>query len=151
MLSRSQTLVSILTVILLSKVDRQISNKFGTDTLGKLSYQLSPTKFHPRFWASRWKTLQQENAPLRAVLNGQLASVPEDIYDPWVEREIAAETGEFWEARVIGNVLGKYQLGIGDAWIALRIEEMLRAGKLQAVTEPAPDRPIYHRKLRRCD
>lgn len=35
---------------------------------------------------------------------------------------------------IIGRVLGKYQLGIGDSWIALRIEEMIRSGKLEAVT-----------------
>lgn len=98
----------------------------------------------------QWKRLQQENAPLRAVLNGQLASVPETLYDGFILREIAAVGPVFQEARVIGKVLGNYKLKIGDAWIALRIEEMIRAGMLEAVEEAAKDSPIYHRMLRKC-
>ena len=66
MLSRSQTLVIILTVISSSKVDRQISNKFGTDTLGKLFYQLSPTKFQDRpivVLLSHWSVLKWDPPP----------------------------------------------------------------------------------------
>ena len=65
MLSRSQTLV-IITVISSSKVDRQTSNKFGTDTLGKLSYQLSPTKFQDRpivVLLSHWSVLKWDPPP----------------------------------------------------------------------------------------
>ncbi len=98
--------------------------------------------------ASHWMTLQKENAPLRAMLNGQLISAPETIYDDFIVREIAEAGEEFQEAMIIGRVLGKYQLGIGDSWIALRIEEMIRAGKLEPVTVPAEDSPIYHRILK---
>jgi hypothetical protein len=101
--------------------------------------------------ASHWQALQKENAPLRAMLNGQLISMPETLYDDLIVREIAAEDEEFHEAMVIGRVLGKYQLGIGDSWVALRIEEMIRAGKLQVVKELAEDSPIYHRILKKCN
>lgn len=53
-------------------------------------------------YAYSWQTLQRENAPLRAVLNGQLVSVPETLYDDFILREIAAEQDEFREANVIG-------------------------------------------------
>ncbi len=99
--------------------------------------------------AAHWRTLQKENAPLRAVLNGQLVSMPEALYDDFIMREIAAETETFHEARLIGRIIGKYQLGIGDGWIALRIEEMLRAGQLEAVTAAPIDGPIYHRMLKK--
>ncbi len=99
--------------------------------------------------AFRWQTLQKENAPLRVVLNGRLISMPENLYDPVIIREIEAESGEFQEAMIIGRVLGKYQLGIGDSWVALRIEEMIRAGKLETVTEAAENMPLYHRVLKR--
>ncbi|MDL2295045.1 DUF3658 domain-containing protein, partial [Ruminococcaceae bacterium OttesenSCG-928-D13] len=56
----------------------------------------------------------------------------------------------FQEAMVIGRVLGKYRLGIGDAWVAHRIEGMIRQGKLEPTTEASKDSPIYHRKLRKC-
>lgn len=114
-----------------------------------LSWQTpAPTAFC-RACAGIWRTLQAENAPLRAVLNGRLVSMPETLYDSFITREIAAQEGTFREARLIGSVLGKYQLSIGDAWIALRIEEMIRAGRLEAMTQASPDVPAYHRILRK--
>lgn len=99
--------------------------------------------------AMQWNRLQAENAPLRAMLNGKLASVPKTIYDDFILREIARESDEFYEVNLIGNVLGTYQLGIGDAWIAHRIEKMIHDGTLTAISTPPKDRPIYHRRLKR--
>lgn len=99
--------------------------------------------------ADHWKTLQEENALLRAMLNGQLVSVPTNLYDDFITREIDAEDDEFQEVRVIGRVIGNYQLGISDSWVALRIEEMIRAGKLAVVTASDADAPTYHRVLRK--
>lgn len=100
--------------------------------------------------AFHWQELQRENAPLRATLNGQLISAPETLYDHFILCEIAEEDEEFQEARIIGQVIGKYQLGIGDSWVAFRIEEMIHAGKLKSVTACAKDMPIYHRVLKKC-
>jgi len=100
--------------------------------------------------AAHWRELQKENAPLRAVLNGRLVSASEKLYDDFILREIAAEGEEFQEAMIVGRVLGKYQLGIGDFWVAFRIEEMIRAGKLEAVSVVAQDMPVYHRMLKKC-
>ena len=36
-------------------------------------------------------------------------------------------------AIVIGNVLGKYQLGISDVWISNRIDKMLEDGVLEII------------------
>ena len=99
--------------------------------------------------ALEWKKLMQENAPLRAEVNGRLTSVQESFYDEFIIKEIAAEADEFCEAVVIGRILGKYQLGIGDGWIALRIEKMIERGLLSAVTEAGEDAPSYHRVLQR--
>ena len=76
--------------------------------------------------------------------------MPETIYDELIFREIQSESDEFHEAMVVGKILGKYELGIGDALIAQRIEVMISAGKLIPTTEPAPGRPIYHRMLKKC-
>ena len=99
--------------------------------------------------ASRWRELQQENVALRAVLNGKLVSVPESLYDTFILRELEKQDNEFKEARLVGQVLGKYQLGIGDAWIALRIEQFIKDGLLIPITAPEPDAPIYHRTLQK--
>ena len=72
--------------------------------------------------AMKWNQLQNENAPLRAMLNGKLQSVSEDIYDRFILREIAEQPEQFKMAIVIGNVLGKYQLGISDVWISNSID-----------------------------
>lgn len=98
---------------------------------------------------ARWRELQRENTPLRAVVNGELVSVPETWYDPFLRKEIAAEEAEFPAARVIGHVLGKYQLGIGDGELAQRLWAMLRAGELQQVATPGSEDPIYHCRLRK--
>lgn len=99
--------------------------------------------------ATDWRILQGENAPLRAMLNGRLVSMQATLYDGFIRREIAAESETFHEARLIGKLLGKHGLGVGDAWIALRIEEMIHSGELETVTESADDMPIYHRVLRK--
>ncbi|MTI58574.1 MAG: DUF1835 domain-containing protein [Firmicutes bacterium] len=100
--------------------------------------------------ASHWKELQAENAPLRAMLNGQLVSASEKLYDDFIIQEIAVEGEEFQEAMIVGRVLGKYQLGISDSWVAFRIEEMLHEGKLEVVTTFTKDMPSYHRVLKKC-
>lgn len=106
----------------------------------------------PAFFAlcsTKWSQLKEENALLRVFLNGQLQSVSDTIYDSFILREIEKQPEVFVEAIVVGNVLGKYQLGIGDAWVALRIEKMIEAGKLEVV-EPASDGDIvYRQKLRK--
>ncbi len=99
--------------------------------------------------AAHWSTLQKENAPLRATLNGQLVSVPETLYDSFIMHEIAQADDKFQEAMIVGKVLGNYRLGIRDAWVALRIEEMIRAGKLKALTAAEDDMPIYCRLLKK--
>lgn len=102
-----------------------------------------------RMMANRWKQLQQDNAPLRAVLNGHVVSAPESLYDSYILREIAVQNQEFNEAIVVGNVIGKYQLGIGDGWIARRIEQFIRDGLLEPVTRAGKDGPSYRRILRK--
>ena len=104
-----------------------------------------------RSLANRWKELQQENTPLRAVLNGKLVSAPKSLYDTFILRELEKQEDEFMEARLVGQVLGKYQLGIGDAWIALRIEQFIKDGLLTPVTSAKPDDPIYHRILQKTN
>jgi hypothetical protein len=100
--------------------------------------------------ATYWQKLQEESAPIRAVINGQLVSASEKLYDDFILREISEAGDEFHEARIIGRVLGKYQLGIGDSWVALRIEEMINDGKFEAVNACDKDMPIYHRVLKKC-
>lgn len=86
-----------------------------------------------RAMASRWRELQQENAPLRAVVNGQVRSVGEDFYDDLIRRNLPE--GRTKIANIIGDVLGRERPGIGDTWLAERIRRMLSAGELRMVEE----------------
>ena len=99
--------------------------------------------------AMKWNQLQNENAPLRAMLNGKLQSVSEDIYDSFILREIAEQPEQFKMAIVIGNVLGKYQLGISDVWISNRIDKMLEDGVLEIIQDAPKGETNYRRILRK--
>lgn len=82
---------------------------------------------------ARWRTLQAENAPLRAVVDGQLCSVPADFYDTAILSKVPA--GNFLTAQLIGKVLSECNLGISDQLIYRRIERLVKAGKLTQVTQ----------------
>lgn len=100
-------------------------------------------------YAQQWWNLMRENAPLRAVVNGRVHSVSEDIYDRYIWEEIDLAETEFIQASVIGNVLGRYQLGIGDAFVALRMEKFIESDILQVVPKTSRGPAMYHRKLRK--
>lgn len=100
--------------------------------------------------AACWQQLRAQNAPLRAVVSGRLVSAPAAFYDSLILRELEAEPQEFLEARLIGKLLGKYPLGLGDAFFALRLEQFIQDGILQEVSSPAPGEPSYHRILRKA-
>lgn len=92
--------------------------------------------------AHRWEVLRQENAPLRAVVNGAVRSVGEDFYDEMIRRHLPE--GQTKIANIIGEVLGREKPGIGDTWLADRIRWMLSAGELRMVRE---DRERFYRSV----
>lgn len=97
----------------------------------------------------KWVQLQNENAPLRVMLNGKLQSVSEDIYDSFILREIEEQPEQFRMALVIGKVLGKYQLGISDVWISKRIDNMIENGILEIIQDSPKGEANYRRILRK--
>lgn len=113
-----------------------------------VSLQKQVTEAYVKMCAMRWKELQQENAMLRAELNGRLVSVAENIYDYYIMKEIDAGETIFNEARLIGKILGKYRLEISDSLIHLRIEKMIADGRLEVVEEAGKDMPAYRRMLK---
>lgn len=131
-------------------VQRYAWGDVGPEEWGKYaSLQKEATEAFVKMCAMQWNILQQENAKLRATLNGKLVSVSEDIYDYYILQEISGCEDQFNEARLIGTVLGKYQLGISDSIIHLRIENMVNQGRLEVVKVAEKDRPVYSRTLRR--
>ena len=83
--------------------------------------------------AARWKELKEENAPLRAVANGRVRSVGEDFYDGCIRR--ALPSGRKKIGQLIGDILGREQPGIGDAWLADRIRVLIDTGEYRIIEE----------------
>lgn len=118
--------------------------------LGRLQAMERPlTATERRDLTALWRKLQEENGPLRAVVGGKLRTVKADHYDELFLRELYRQPEEFHEARFIGQILGKYPIGIGDSLIALRVEEWIAQGIVTPITAPEDGLPIYHRYLRR--
>lgn len=99
-----------------------------------------------RLQSSLWNNFKAENAPLRALVNGKLISVPEDFYDHIIMKNIPDR--KFVMAQLIGTILGKYPLGVGDGWYALRIKKMIAKNKLEIVADKDASHP-YGKILRK--
>lgn len=110
-----------------------------------LEREVSPAE--KRAQSRLWNDLKTENAPLRALVNGKLISVPEDFYDHLIIRNLP--DGDFHMARLIGDILGKYPLGVGDGWYALRIKKMIAERRLEIVQEKDASHP-YGKILRKA-
>lgn len=89
-----------------------------------------------RLYAGQWRQLQSENAPLRAMVNGNLMSVDEDFYDPLIRRTMPDAPCRV--AQLIGDIIGRHRPRIGDAWLARRIRVLLDTGVLE-FTKYAPE------------
>lgn len=97
-----------------------------------------------RSFSSKWADLKADSSQLRAVVNGMVIGVPEDFYDHLIKKELP--DGEFVMARLIGNIIGKYPLGVGDWWYAKRINKMIEQGKIKVVQK---HKVLYHQVLKK--
>lgn len=86
-----------------------------------------------RMYAHLWTELSEDNSPLRAVINGKVTGVPESFYDFLIWKRLSCKPIK--EARVIGDILGLYQLGVGDWWFARRIEHYIQQGKIKVLED----------------
>jgi hypothetical protein len=136
--------------IKLSDQQTAVYHDWGSMHPGKLYMFLSLEKplsqAEKLFYSSYWGELVQENAPLRAVVNGKLISVPIHFYDYLIANNIPE--GDFLMARLIGEIMGKYPIGVSDSWYALRIEKMIEENKLLVVADSDKAHP-YGKILRK--
>lgn len=86
-----------------------------------------------RMYQSMWNELREDNSPLRASLNGKMVGVPEDFYD-FLIWKILTKT-PIKEARLIGDILGKYPVNMRDSWYAKRINYFITQGKIKVVED----------------
>ena len=103
------------------------------DFAGFLPHERSLSKEEVRMYNTLWGILAEENSPLRAIVNNRLLSVPEDFYDFLIWERLTS--APLKESRLIGDILGQSQLGVGDWWYARRIEHYIRQGKIRVVED----------------
>ena len=88
---------------------------------------------------SDWKRLQEENTPLRAMVDGKLQSVPADFYDAAILSCVPAE--ESSAALTVGRAIAKLdETGnrVGDMLIFARIRALAQAGQI-VIVHDAPN------------
>lgn len=98
-----------------------------------LAYEKALSRQEVRMYALLWSNLVEENSPLRVVVNGRLVGVPEDFYDFLIWKKLTREP--VMEAKLIGDILGNYRMGIGDWWYARRIEHFMKQGRIKVTKE----------------
>ncbi len=90
---------------------------------GFLQYEKELSREEVRMYRSQWSELQEDNSPLRAVINGKAVGVTEDFYDFLIWKRLTKEPIK--EARLIGDILGHYPVNMGDWWYAKRKSRFL--------------------------
>ena len=88
--------------------------------------------------AREWNRLKSENAALRTVVNGRITGADENFYDFYLRRNIPE--GKFVCALAIGKTLPELA-GVSDAWLFLRIMNMIENGELTELARAKKDHP----------
>ena len=98
---------------------------------------------------SGWKRLQEENAPLRAMVDGRVQSVPADFYDEAILSGITE--AEMPAAHAVGRAMGELDMKtgnrVGDMFIFARIRALAQTGKIQIVHDAPTYRDMTIRKI----
>ncbi len=93
---------------------------------------MPPSYFDVNFYATVWEALRIENSPLRAVVNGQLMSVSDDIYDVLILNRFEVSK---LESRAIGEIIGIYQQKLSDYLLADRIQKLIEKDALTVLED----------------
>lgn len=98
---------------------------------------------------TEWKCMQEENAPLRSMVDGKVRSVPADFYDAAILSCVPEE--ESRAAMTVGRAMAKLdETGnrVGDMLIFSRVRALGAAGRLTVVQDGATYRDMVIRKNR---
>lgn len=98
-----------------------------------LTYESVLTKEEVRMYAQLWTELTEDNSPLRAMINGKVTGISEDFYDFLIWKRLTRKPIK--EARLIGDILGCFQIGMGDWWFARRIEHFIQQDKIKVIND----------------
>lgn len=107
------------------------------------THEISPEM--QRYMANRFCELREDHAGLRAMVNGRVLSVPEDLYDPVLRA--CVPDGECKLGLIIGRALGRLR-AVGDAILYLRVRRWIDNGVLKEIS-PAVDENPYSAVVKR--
>ena len=99
-----------------------------------------------------WQRLRAENAPLRIIQDGELASAPLDVFDS----KLLSHASSDWTpaARLVGEVLAEvfddYLFQVGDIVLASRLWALVEAGQLEEreMANPKHQSPLHLNEVR---
>lgn len=74
---------------------------------------------------------EEFNSPLRVLINGRITGVQDDFYDFLIWKRLTYKPIK--EAKLIGDILGCFQIGMGDWWFARRIEYFIQQDKIKVL------------------
>lgn len=111
-----------------------------------LPLEKSISVLEKRIASGCWEALKKENAPLRAIVNGKLISVPENFYDFIIIQNLP--NTEFRLGELIAKLMMEYDLNVTDNWYASRIDKLIEEDKLIIIENNAN---IYGRILKKTD
>lgn len=80
-----------------------------------------------------WSELVEDNSPLRVVINNRVIGVEEGFYDFFIWKELTQKPIK--QERLIGDMLGKYPISVGDWWYAKRIQYYVDDGSIEIVED----------------
>ncbi|MGN0316723.1 MAG: DUF3658 domain-containing protein [Lachnospira sp.] len=100
---------------------------------GFLQYERGLSKEEVKMYHSLWNELKEDNNPLRAVINGKIMGVAEEFYDFLIWKRLTKKPIK--EARLIGDILGKYPVNIGYWWYAKRINSFIAQSEIKVVED----------------
>lgn len=97
-----------------------------------LSLEVDIPYYDINFYSMVWENLKEENSPLRAIVNGQIMSVSEDIYDFLILNRF--ETSKL-EIQALGEIIGIYQQKLSDYFLADRIQKLIDQDQLTVLED----------------
>ncbi|WP_187117483.1 DUF3658 domain-containing protein [Lentilactobacillus hilgardii] len=90
-----------------------------------------------RDYSYMWQELQEENQPIRVLINDHLLSQPVTFYDKFIYQQTSKT--DFTELdRLLGKIVLHYGVGILEGWYWYRIEKLIDEEKLEAKQSKIP-------------
>lgn len=94
------------------------------DIENEIAHERLLTKPEIALYADAWEKLQEENAPLRATVNGNPVSVEVSFYDFWIKE--ALQSGEPTKTQDVFRYLNDHLGWISFSWVLRRIDVLIR-------------------------